>query len=315
MNTEQITKGLQHVANIEKQLFDVAKVPLYPPTLDAFKETFGTKDAEQLGRPDYFATYKTTGGSPLGTIGKDFTPTQPRELFSSFVECLSDVSELDLSTIQYRELKGGAKVQFIVKLPSISFKNAMKVGDEVATNLVIQTGYDGLTKTTFNLETLRLICTNGMTVRGTEAGVSFKNTKHNVGKLSIATDTAWVAGCEQIIKMIDQTQSVKKAFQLFDKTEVTRKEVDAYVKKVFGYSNTERAELGKVKTERLDQIMASFDLEMSRTGNTVWGMLNGVTHFTNHIAETDNREDYMLTGAGLLTNDKAQKFALELVKP
>jgi hypothetical protein len=304
MDVNEMLNGVNNLASIEEGLFDVARVPLYPPTLEAFNSEF-KGDATDLVRPDAFAIYRTTGGDPLGYVGKDFRPTQPRELFTQFVECLKEVDGIDLNKVRYRELKEGAKIQFSVSLQSITFRNRAKVGDDIETRLVITTGFDGFTKTTLNLETLRLICINGMTALKSHAKVSFKNTKGNFGKLGIA--------CEQVSKVASRVTEFKELFIQFDSREVTKKEVDDYVKAVFGYSNAEREELGTAKTKRLDAIMTSFDLEMSRSGNTVWGMLNGVTHFTNHVADTRNREDYVFSGGGLLLNNKAQAEAINLI--
>ena len=114
--------------------------------------------------------------------------------------------------------------------------------------------------------------------------------------------------------MIDKADDYLERIRLFDSAEITRKDLDTYLTKVFGYNNSDRAELTKVKVERLDAIMESMEIEFKRSGETVWGMLNGVTHFTNHVADTKNRLDYMQVGAGFLTNNKAQKVALEMAE-
>ena len=72
------------------------------------------------------------------------------------------------------------------------------------------------------------------------------------------------------------------------------------------------SELGTRKQNILSAVQESIALEFGRTGSTLWGLVNGITHYTNHVASTTDRNDYLLTGAGLKLNDLAQKVAYEM---
>lgn len=300
-----LSKGNANVEAIRSQLFEVITLPLYPPTKDVINAEFDiTKDAK-FNRPMAFGNYKNNGGDCLGVLGKDFKPTQPAMLLDAFEQCLID-SGLDLTKLQYHELKEGRKIRFSIPLADTKFKNSANVGDVLKKDLVIQTGYDGFTATSFMIETEVLKCSNGMTALGTEAAVKFKNTKNNVGKISIA--------CEDIAKMITKAEDFGELMKQYDKTKVTAKDVDAFLKATLGYNRKERAELGKVKTERLDELMNALEIEMSRNGKTAWGLLNGFTYATNHLWTSKEAQlDYLTNGAGLRNNNKAQKFLNQLV--
>jgi hypothetical protein len=82
--------------------------------------------------------------------------------------------------------------------------------------------------------------------------------------------------------------------------------------KTIGYNEAIRSELGTAKQNILNNVQESIALEFSRTGSTLWGLVNGITHYTNHVARTDDRNDYLLVGGGLKLNDTAQKVALEM---
>ena len=69
---EEIEKGNQNIANIEKNLFDIVQLPLYT-NVDGFNQ------------PEMYATYKHTGGDALGTVGTQFEATQPRFIFDSLI--------------------------------------------------------------------------------------------------------------------------------------------------------------------------------------------------------------------------------------
>ena len=135
--------------------------------------------------------------------------------------------------------------------------------------------------------------------------VAFKNTKGNFGKIFIA--------CDNILSMGENIDLYKEQLLSYNSKAISTKEVNLMLKKTLGYDQTERTELSKTKNARLDEVMTSIELEFSRTGSTVWGLLNGITHFTNHIADTDNRIDYLNFGAGLKTNNIAQVVANQLV--
>lgn len=300
-----LSKGNANIEAIRAQLFNVITLPLYPPAKAGIESEFDIAPDAKFNRPTSFGNWKDSGGDCLGVLGKDWKPTQPSMLLDAFEGCLID-SGLDLATLQYQELKGGRKVRFSIDLAETKFKNSAKVGDVLAKKLVLQTGFDGFTATSFMIETEVLKCTNGMTGLGTEASVKFKNTKHNVGKIAIA--------CDDIAQMIQKAEDFGELMKQYDKTAITSKDVDEFLKATIGYSRKERDELGKVKTERLDQIQEALEIELGRNGKTAWGLLNAMTYATNHIWTTEEAQlDYLTAGAGLRTNNKAQKFLNELV--
>ena len=300
-----LSKGNANVESIRAQLFDVITLPLFPPALNVIQAEFditGTK----FNRPNSFGNYKHTGGDCLGVLGKDFKATQPSVLLDAFEGCLID-SGIDLATLKYSEVQGGKRVRFSVDLTPTKFKNAAKVGDVITNRLVLQTGFDGYTATTFQIETEVLKCTNGMVAKDSSANVKFKNTNGNVGKIAIV--------CDDIAKMVQTSKDFSKLILAYDKTAITQKDVDKFCVATIGYSNKERKELGKVKLARLDELQLAIDKELSRNGKTAWGLLNAITYATNHIWTSEEAQlDYLTAGAGLRTNNKAQTFLQELVK-
>lgn len=303
---ENLNADMNQLNAIENQLFEVVTVPLYPPSLDGIQSLHSNvpNDAKFV-RPNSFANYRNDGGAPLGTVGKDYFATQPIELFQAFTECLISTGA-DLSKFRYDTFKDGAKVRFSTHLGDYSFKNKARKVDDIETRLILETGFDGNTKTTFSLETLRLVCTNGMTVTESKSAVSFKNTRGNLGKISIA--------CNDIAKMGGKLEDYNTKIAAYNAKDITAKDVEAFSARILGYSMKDKLELGKVKLARLDSFMESIELEFKRTGATAWGLLNGATHFTNHVAETSDRNEYLYNGGGRLINAKAEKFIEVLIK-
>lgn len=301
----EITKGNNHVEAIRQQLFDVITLPLYPPSLGVIEAEHDIDKGSKFAPPSAFGNYKNTGGDCLGVLGKDFRATQPTVLLDAFTECLID-SGIDLKSLNYNEVQGGKRVRFSVDLEPIKFKNKAKVGDVISSRLVLQTGYDGYTATTFQIETEVLKCTNGMVGKDTSANVKFKNTQGNIGKIAIV--------CSDIAQMVQTSKDFSKLILAYDKTAIDDKTVDAFCKATIGYSRKEYNDLGKVKKERIDELMGAIEIELGRNGKTAWGLLNGLTYATNHIWTSENAKlDYLTAGAGFRTNNKAQAFLNELV--
>ena len=84
-----LVSGNANMESIKGKLFDVVKVPLITG-LDGFEN------------PDTFGIYRATGGQPLGSVGKDYTPTQPKLLFDEFESCLYQ-TDADFNDVTYLE--------------------------------------------------------------------------------------------------------------------------------------------------------------------------------------------------------------------
>jgi hypothetical protein len=285
-----ITNGNANIEAIKTQLFDVQLVQLHP-NLEGFKS------------PDSYGVYKGTGGSALGVVGNVFEPTQPKILFDAFENCLYD-TDCDMSKVEYKTLKEDKKIIFKAPIKTIGFKNLRGQMDESIIHLNVQTGFDGKTSTTLFLSMHRLICANGMKGFATEFESKFKNTKNNVGKVNML--------CEDVAKAIMQAETLENGLIHLNKMEVKQAEVDIYLKKVLGYNQKDWNELNTGKRNILNAINSSIALEFGRTGSTLWGLVNGITHYTNHVASTKNRLDYLYNDSGMKMNDLAQKVAFEM---
>lgn len=282
--------GNANIETIKSKLFDVVKVPLIT-------------NLEGFNNPDSYSTYRSTGGEPFGTVGKDFTPTQPKLLFDEFETCLYD-TDAKMKDVKYLELKGGKKIVFEAPIKTIGFKNMKGEHDEMIVKVNLATGFDGLTKTSLFISCYRMVCSNGMKAWRTEFAVSFKNTKGNVGKASSL--------CYDIARATDQIDDFESYLKKLNSVQVNTEKVDEFILKTLGYNEALRSELNTAKKNILDAVQESVAIEFGRTGSTLWGLVNGITHYTNHVARADDRNDYLLVGNGLKLNDTAQKIALEM---
>lgn len=278
---------MENFAKVQEQLETIIKVQLHP-NIDNFEA------------PNSFGIYKASGGNALGVVGKDFTPAQPKLILDSLLDC-----SLDLSKLTYHEMKGGSKVRFQIPLKTIEFKNKANKGDVTDVSLCIQTGFDGFTKTSWYLHTERLICTNGMKATMTEFFASFKNTVGNQGKV--------VGVCTDVAKAVGKLDDLKELYLNLNRVEINQGIVDDYLLKVANLDVKQSVDWSTRKKNIYDNIMASIDLEFGRTGTTAFGLLNGITHYTNHVASGSDNPDYIFVDSGAKMNDKALAYVTELV--
>ncbi len=291
---KDLHNGQKNIEAIKTQLFDVIKQP------------YKTGIKKYPNPSNAFGVYKKNGGEDawLGNVGKDFVPTQPKLLFEDFENCLYD-TDAKMQDVKYIELKGGSKILFEAPIKTIGFKNLKGEQDEMIVKINLATGFDGLTKTSLFISCYRMVCANGMKAWRTEFAASFKNTQNNIGKVSSL--------CDDVAKATDQINDFEAYLRKLDKVQVNQAKVDEFLLKTLEYNQSMYSELHGRKKAILDNVQESIALEFSRTGSTLWGLVNGITHYTNHVANTDDRNDYLLVGGGLKLNDKAQKVALEMI--
>ncbi|MBC7866242.1 MAG: DUF932 domain-containing protein [Gloeobacteraceae cyanobacterium ES-bin-316] len=259
---------------------------------------------EGYNSPVAFGTYKKGGGPALGVVGKDFTPTQPAFLIDSFATSL-EAHQLPTNKIQFKEVKGGARVIISSMVKEITIKNLAKKNDVIDMSIALQTGYDGRTVTSMFVDTNRLICTNGMTATNTDFKISFKNVKGNVGKANLMS--------EDIIKTIKNIEDLKATYTKLAMKKISKQDHEDFILKVTGMKMSDYANLSSRRQKMLDAINQSVAIEMKDAGASAWALLNGITRFTNHVANFDSKNDFLYADSGFFMNDRAQKAAYSFI--
>lgn len=277
------TNNLEAIAT---QIFDVKKVQLH-------------SNVPGYDTPESYGVYNTTSGRCLGVVGNQYTPTQPSELMGNFIDCLGS-NNVDFEALKYSELKGGAKVLFSSPYKTISFKNMRGIQDESIISINLQTGYDGLTKTSLFLSLFRLVCSNGMKANRTEFTASFKNTAGNKGRINNI--------CTDVTKSLNMFSELEQLLLHLNSVPVTQLAVKNFLQELTGIDINKAAEESTRSLNIYNDLLQSIEKEFSRTGASAWGLLNGVTYYTNHVAKADNRQDFLLVDKGETLNRKAQEL-------
>jgi hypothetical protein len=290
-----------HLASVEAKFFEVVKVQLHP-NIEGFKS------------PENFGVYKSNGGEALSVMGKDFTPMQPREFYDNIVRTIHECgANLDLETLKFREFNGGRKIEFSVKMFPISFKNNKGLKDITNLELTFSTSYDGSKSNLITLYTERLVCLNGMVAKGIEGILKGRNTIGGKAKI--------LSYCDEVAHIINGADKFRERMIELDKRVITRKELEVLKFKLLGFNAESLKVVGDAKPETkkiniLDKINESIELEFSRTGVTAFGFLQGVTHYTNHVAngsKSVSNAEYIRFYQGAKLNNLAQDLVFALV--
>ena len=309
---KETAKAKKNVNAIKANLFEVVKMPLI------------TENSIFKAPENVFSVYRSNGGKPLSgnkSLGKDYTPMQPREFLDNIIETVRDYgANLDLSTLQFNEFCGGSKIEFRIKMHPLSFKNNKGLKDITNLEVTFSTSYDGSKSSTISLYTERLVCTNGMVRSGLEGVLKGRNTIGGKAKiLSYASEVA---------QLVEMTEGFKQQMQKLDKIKLTKKQVEAFKLSLLGYNRqfldeSDKAEGHKKQQyEILNLLDKAIQIEFERTGATAFGLLQGVTYYTNHLASRSgiatkiepSREEYIRFNQGAKTNEKAQDLLFALLE-
>ena len=333
-----IVQSNENITKIENQLFDVVMIRLsangediveceiiedletllledtievdYQEDFD-YQEYFDNQEEEVLNVEEettfdivnWFGVFKSTGGTQLGVVGNRFAPTQPRAVFMAFCDAILEYG-LDTAKMRYTEVKGGEIVRFSIDLEPISFINKFGLDDETIPTLNLQIGLNGKTPTSMFITTLRTICLNGAKKSFTEFQTSFKNVKGNKGKI--------VGMFNDVVRCMAQVETLTEFYKKLDMIEIDQDAVNAYLKRVADIDMAKYDEYTKLKQNYVNTLNNSIKLEMGRTGATLFGFYNGITHYANHEIKTKDN-DSIVTGVGSRMINKVENLMLELV--
>ena len=285
-----VTESNENIAKIENQLFDVEMKPLI------------TADPN-FNVVDWYGVFKSVGGNQLGIVGNRFAPTQPRAVFQAFCDAILEYG-LDTANLRYTEVKGGEIVRFSIDLDPISYTNLRKQEDTTIPTLNLQIGLNGKVPTSMFLSTMRLICTNGAKKSFSEFTTSFKNVKGNQGKI--------VGMFNDVVRCMEQVGDVKEIYANMQKVEINQEVVNTYLKRIADIDMTIYGDYNKQKQNTIDLLNESIELEIGRTGATLFALYNGFTHYANHQTNTKDK-DSVFSGVGSKVILKTEKELFSLV--
>lgn len=300
---DSIANEFDNVEQIRNKLFTVYDLTIPKPKIDnVMPEDVEDSEAQII---------YNSKGKYLGVVGGIYQSIQPEMFLNGLLDTVqgcgdNDGFNLDLSKLEYRELKGGNIIEFRLPTDTISFKNSVGKSDETQLFINFFTGFGGTARTEMGLYSKRLICSNGMRIIESETELKVKHTERMNQKAMIY--------CKELLKTVAKVQETSKVWEQMDSKQVNSETVKMFAEKIAGVKKDEtKGNMSTRKANILNQVNEAIAAEFKDTGATVWGLLNGATRFTNHYASGCKNEDYILVNSGAKLNTLAQREAMLLL--
>ena len=251
-------------------------------------------------RTPFFGIFNDQNDNCLGVAKSRYTPLQNIDLIETIVSYFPEINEEKISVSFLKEGR-----DLIIKIEDENiFAGTAAEAKSYTLIRESRSGQNGLSFATFKEV---LICSNGMKGFRKFGNVNFVHASTLEAKLK-AFDGAYANILEwraQEVAIMDKMRH----------TPLLRSDVRAFVDSLLSIDSSItneadfKAEFGAKKWNIMHDLNASIDLELNRQGKNQFGLLNGVTHFTNHVQKhRAGSDEHLIDGAGSRLNSKAWKL-------
>lgn len=305
----EITNSQNNVNAIESKLFDVIdyKVPTPSP------EDLGLPVNTDVNECPTQLIYNSRG-TYFGEVKDTYESIQPKDFFNTILKSVHECGTgLNLDKMKYDEYKDGKIINFKIPTEMVVFKNRADKTEEVELFVNFETGFGGAKSTNIGLFSKRFICSNGMRIIESEMQLTARHTKRKNAEVLL-----W---CDELNKIIAKQSQVSTLWQSMDKIDISKAQINAFLHKTLklpkaitieeAITNANK-DISTKKCNILNTMCDAMEEELSRTGKSLYGFMQGVTNYTNNYA-SGGGDEYINTASGVTINNDAQKFAMSLM--
>jgi len=244
---------------------------------------------------DHYGIFRYDHGSDtptscLGSVKGRYTELSNFDLADTIIKA---TDSLNINTNRGGQLQGGRKVFLQAQLPD---EYVGKSG--VKRWVTVLNSHDGSSSISFGSTSTVVVCENTFHTAHKE-GSKFRHTASSKERIDQA-----------ILDFRQTIQSDEKLFKTFH-IMAEKKPNDNLVKMVidsmFGKDITKSSaqEISTRRKNQIKQFADAYDIERQLEGDTVWGLFNAVTRYTNHMASTTDRDQFLMTGTGAQINNNS----------
>lgn len=242
-----------------------------------------------------FGLFRSDSRKWLGSVGPQYEVMQNSTLAETMVDAASTVG---LEVNRGGSLAEGRKVYFQCALP-----DAYVGRSGLKRNITALNSHDGTTSIAFGTTSTVVICQNTFH-RAMKSGdlQRFRHTATAKERLQAAL-TRVKAALQEEATVLHNFQRMA-AVDLRD--EMAEGLISRIIKKGMSVNTDKVKDLSTRKRNQLLALDSSISRELRDEGATLWGLFNGVTRYTNHVAAPDNGKlGYVMTGSGHTLNNLA----------
>jgi len=248
------------------------------------KEELVTKSGKAT---ESYGIIRNDTGKWLATVGNQYNPFQNSELAETIIQATDG---LGLVTTRGGSLCGDKKVYLQAELPDEYIGNSAVQRWITALN-----SHDESTATGFGSSSTVVICQNTFY----KAFAGLEKFRHTLSARDRIKETIKDL---RIAMQLDEKLMIN--FKTMADVNLKEEIFASVIEKCFKTTLTEKvSELSTRKLNILKKVNEAIDKEIQLEGNTLWGLFNGITRYTNHMAtEPDNKDSYLMAGGGYRTN-------------
>ena len=229
----------------------------------------------------------------LGSVKGRYTPFQNWELADTVVRATEGIG---IETDRGGMLNGGRKVFLQAQLPE---EYVGKSG--VKRWVTCINSHDGSSSIAFGSTNTVIVCQNTF-YRAYRETSKFRHTESAKARIEIAI--------QQFQETINADKNLFDSFKRMSEMAPNENLVQAVLNSIFEVDvlKTKADDISTRKANQMKQFASAYSIERDLEGDTVWGLFNAVTRYTNHIVaptSADRKTDYIMGGTGYTINNNA----------
>jgi len=232
-----------------------------------------------------YGIFRNDDNNWLGTVGNKYTPMQNWELAETIIEATEGIG---LVTTRGGQLKNGSKVYLQAALPDEFVGRS-----SIKRHITALNSHDGTTSIGFGSSSTVVVCEN-----------TFFHAYKDLDKFRhfASAGESIKAAIADLRKALELDQSLMDSFKRMADMEMKDEIVERVIRKLFAVDpSASQKDYSSRKINQINAFASALNTEITLEGKTVWGLFNGVTRYTNHIAapsDKEKKDEYLMSGAG-----------------
>jgi hypothetical protein len=248
----------------------------------------------------YKAIFRNDTNELLHVARNTYTPTT-NERFLETVYKLSQITGFPVEL--YDEVAGGRKTLAFLKcleptkINGFDFKDYLMVGNS----------HDGSTGFFMGNSNIMVRCENRFTKHFRQ--VQVHHTKNHDARINVLTNS--------LQNYTSQRQKFYDEFSEYIDFEIVEENKESLVNTIVELTEEEREDCKLISTKKqniMSNIHHSIDIETKALGNNLFGLFNGITHYTTHSRKQREKVFCNAIGTSADINNKAYSFCQNLIK-
>lgn len=288
MTTQQKTFDLLEASGLN---WSVVKEPLVPQNSEFFPETRS------------YGLFNNNTKKHIFTVGEQFTPLQNAEMVELMVEAAESLG-LPYEAMRAGSLANGKKIYVQIKVPDVM------VARDTIKQQITSLNFHGTGSVGFGTTNTVIICQNTFYMALRDADTKFRHSVNVKQNLENAI--------KGLLATLQTNETNVENFNRLANAEMKPLHLQQTIGQLFGVkvdidAPLETAEISSRKKNQILSFADAFKLEIPRHGESLWGLFNAVTYYTNHILNDKKDDTFLVDGGGAKINIKTYDSLMEWI--